>query len=240
MPNPKGSENSFSQRESDPSMKVDKYEEAKARPKELANVEYWENDFIKRYGIEKFNKPITNRFLEAARKAEKPKSALMNLVHTIPDDGVDDDTISKLMIVISIAQNKISALIEGRSTTDTPDKATMTTRIRDINKPNNENNQKKVLFADTVKENIKTGDTKKISQKTVPRKPKSTKYRLVYSEGIQRFRVTWVKQLLLKSGIKAYQLGNVDWVTDTKLEVCINEKAAPQLVKHINTIKGVT
>ncbi|PVZ97139.1 hypothetical protein BB558_006917 [Smittium angustum] len=249
MPNSKGSKNNFSQRESDPSIQIDRHEEAKVRLKEHASemtqhVEYWENDFIKRYGIEKFNKPITNRFLEAARKAEKPKSALMNLVHTIPDEGIDDDAISKLMI--------------GRSTVYSSDKETMTTRVGDINKTNNEINQKKVLFADTVKKNIKTGDTKKISQKTVPRKSivftkdqmlkvingqspfELSKYKLVYFEGIQRCRVAWANQLLLQSGIKAYQLGNVDWVTDTKLEVCINKKEALQLVKRMDTIKGVT
>ncbi|PWA00782.1 hypothetical protein BB558_003159 [Smittium angustum] len=61
------------------------------------------------------------------------KSALMNLVHTIPDEGIDDDTISKLMSVINITKDKISALIKGKSSADTLDKATMTTRIRDIN-----------------------------------------------------------------------------------------------------------
>ncbi|PVU84716.1 hypothetical protein BB559_007441, partial [Furculomyces boomerangus] len=182
----------------------------------------------------------------------------MNLVHTISDEGIDKDTILKLTSDINIAKDKVLAFIEGRSTKDTSDKETMTTRIRDINKLNNENNQKKVSFADTIKRNTKTNDNKKIPQKTVSRKPivftkdqmlkvingkslfESTKYRLVYFEGIQRCRVIWANQLLLQSGIKAYQLGNVYWVTDTKLEVCINEKAAPQLVKHMDTIKGIT
>ncbi|PVZ96886.1 hypothetical protein BB558_007186 [Smittium angustum] len=290
MPESKGSENNFSQRDSDSSVEVDN-SDSELEDGEIQmdqndqvdaievddsgewdnnetnnqDVEYWGNEFIKRHGIEQFNKPITNRLLEAARKVEKPKvsndqaildvyqnkskmcdikSALMNLVHTITDEGIDDDTISKLINVINIAKDKVSALIKEKSTEDTSNKATMATRIRDINKPNEEKNQKKVLFADTVKKNIKTNDNKKIQQKTVSRKPivftedqmlkvidgqslfESTKYKLVYFEGIQRCR--------------AYQLGNVDWVTDTKLEVCINEKAAPQLVKRMDTIKVVT
>ncbi|PVU95594.1 hypothetical protein BB559_002687 [Furculomyces boomerangus] len=132
------------------------------------DIEYWGNDFIKRHGIEEFNKSYPVDSL-------KPHVKLRN-------------------------QNKVSALIEGRSTTDTSDKSTMTTRIRDINKPKDENSQKKVSFADAIKRNTKTGDTKKISQKTVTRKSivfiedlmlkdingqslfESIKYRLVYFE----------------------------------------------------------
>ncbi|PVU87249.1 hypothetical protein BB559_006143, partial [Furculomyces boomerangus] len=270
MPNSKGSKNNFIQRDIDPSMKIDKHGEAKVRLKELAseitrrgfesekkfqldaNHKMNEKSIkISKYTPEKksftelLKKPVRGlgvkktksetaipapisdiqKIIGEPKKITKRykkskmcdiKSALMNSVHTIPDEGIDDDAISKLMVVINIAK----------------DKATMTTRIRDINKPKDENNQKKVSFAYTIKRNIKIGDTKKIPQKTAPRNPivftedqmlkvingqspfESTKYKLVYFEGIKRCRVTW--------------------------GIFINKKAAPQLVKHMDTIKGIT
>ncbi|OMJ19101.1 hypothetical protein AYI70_g4937, partial [Smittium culicis] len=68
----------------------------------------------------------------------------------------------------------------------------------------------------------------------------SAKYKLVYFDGMKRSKITWVKQLLYQSKVRPYYLGNVNWVENSKLEVCVNEIMAPELIKYMVSIKGIT
>ncbi|OMJ27035.1 hypothetical protein AYI69_g3540, partial [Smittium culicis] len=68
----------------------------------------------------------------------------------------------------------------------------------------------------------------------------SAKYKLVYFDGMKRSKITWVKQLLYQSQVRPYFFGSINWVEDSKLEVCINEKMAPQLKEYMESIKGIT
>ncbi|OMJ14538.1 LINE-1 retrotransposable element ORF2 protein, partial [Smittium culicis] len=67
----------------------------------------------------------------------------------------------------------------------------------------------------------------------------SYKYKLVYFDGMKRSKITWVKQLLYQSQIRPYFMGNISWVEESKLEVCINEKMAPQLISYMESINGI-
>ncbi|OMJ27037.1 LINE-1 retrotransposable element ORF2 protein [Smittium culicis] len=68
----------------------------------------------------------------------------------------------------------------------------------------------------------------------------SSKYKLVYFDGMKRSKITWVKQLLYQSQVRPYFMGNISWVEDSKLEVCVNEKMAPQLISYMESIKGIS
>ncbi|OMJ23941.1 hypothetical protein AYI69_g4814 [Smittium culicis] len=68
----------------------------------------------------------------------------------------------------------------------------------------------------------------------------SSKYKLVYFDGMKRSKITWVKQLLYQSQIRPYFMGNISWVEESKLEVCINEKMAPQLISYMESINGIS
>ncbi|OMJ08863.1 hypothetical protein AYI70_g11272 [Smittium culicis] len=68
----------------------------------------------------------------------------------------------------------------------------------------------------------------------------SAKYKLVYFDGLKRSKITWVKQLLYQSQVRPYFFGNINWVEESKLEVCVNEKMAPQIISHMESIKGIT
>ncbi|OMJ12773.1 hypothetical protein AYI70_g8912, partial [Smittium culicis] len=68
----------------------------------------------------------------------------------------------------------------------------------------------------------------------------SSKYKLVYFDGMKRSKITWVKQLLYQSQVRPYYMGNISWVEDSKLEVCVNEKMAPELISYMESIKGIS
>ncbi|OMJ15399.1 hypothetical protein AYI70_g7299 [Smittium culicis] len=68
----------------------------------------------------------------------------------------------------------------------------------------------------------------------------SSKYKLVYFDGMKRSKITWVKQLLYQSQVRPYFMSNISWIEDSKLEVCVNEKMAPQLISYMESIKGIS
>ncbi|PVZ97049.1 hypothetical protein BB558_007019, partial [Smittium angustum] len=234
---------------------------------------------------EKNGQEWIDQIAKDAETLDSVKTCFKNLVENIPLSMDNKVKVDMLMTLAKETKNKMIAILNGKTTTNTQDKSVqvkpllLTKKYRKTmpkgqgkSAPNDYEKLESMSFgyhpADTkfktsysaiTKKNIKPNSNKKqIPTKKPARKPvvltqdqitkvmnglspfEVTKYKLVYFEDIRKCRVAWAKTLLYQSVIKPYQLGNVDWVTDTKLEVCINEKVADQLTKHMDTINGIS
>ncbi|PVU87941.1 hypothetical protein BB559_005801 [Furculomyces boomerangus] len=215
MPNPKGSENNFRQRDIDPSMEIDKHGEAKVRLKELAS-EITQRGFEseKKFQLDA-NHKMNEKSIKISKYTPEKKSFTELLKKPVRGLGVKK---TKSETAIPAPISDIQKIIgEPKKITKRHKKSKMCDiksalmiwftqlQMEDVSDDTISALMNIIIsFADTVKKNIKTGDTKKISQKTAPRKPivfiedrmskvingqspfESIKYRLVYFEGIQR------------------------------------------------------
>ncbi|PVU95340.1 hypothetical protein BB561_001857 [Smittium simulii] len=53
---------------------------------------------------------------------------------------------------------------------------------------------------------------------------KPSEYKFVYFDGFKRNRVVWVKQILAKHSVNMRNVGNIAWVNDSRIELCVNSK----------------
>ncbi|PVZ97146.1 hypothetical protein BB558_006908 [Smittium angustum] len=250
---------------------------------EMLNTQ--EVNSMNEYFAEKNGQEWIDQIAKDAEILDSVKTSFKNFVENIPLSMDNKVKVDMLMTLAKETKNKMIAILNGKSTTNTQDKSVqvkpllLTKKYRKTmpkeqgkSAPNNykklepmgfdyhpADTRFKISYSTFARKNIKPNNNKKqVPTKKPVRKPvvltqdqiskvmngqspfEATKYKLVYFKDIQKCRVAWAKTLLYQSEIKSYQLGNVDWVTDTKLEVCINEKFADQLTKHMDTINGIS
>ncbi|PVU88225.1 hypothetical protein BB559_005682 [Furculomyces boomerangus] len=211
---------------------------------EMLNTQ--EVNSMNEYFAEKNGQEWIDQIAKDAETLDSVKTCFKNLVESIPLSMDNKVKVDMLMTLAKETKNKMIAILNGKSTTNTQDKSVQVkpllltkkyrkTMPKEQGKSAPNDYKKKPVRKPVV---LTQDQITKVMNGQSPFE--ATKYKLVYFEGIRKCRVAWAKTLLYQSGIKPYQLGNVDWVTDTKLEVCINEKVADQLTKHKDTVKCET
>ncbi|PVU93572.1 hypothetical protein BB561_003173 [Smittium simulii] len=69
---------------------------------------------------------------------------------------------------------------------------------------------------------------------------KPSEYKFVYFDGFKRNRVVWVKQILAKHSVNMRNVGNIAWVNDSRIELCVNSKEVEKVTEAMKLMKGVT
>ncbi|PVU87103.1 hypothetical protein BB561_006459 [Smittium simulii] len=69
---------------------------------------------------------------------------------------------------------------------------------------------------------------------------KPSEYKFVYFDGFKRIRVVWVKQILAKHSVNMRNVGNIAWVNDSRIKLCVNSKEVEKVTEAMKLMKGVT